>query len=463
MKAKTRTEQSMRGRSERTRPVLPHLASVGCILALALACPPAFSDAAQASDMPTVTLEQCVEEATKAGPDIRVSDAAVAVARAQYTAAEAENRLGLSGSASLGHSNATSYTIQNPDGISIPVDSLKAGATLTAPLSSSVSLSVTQSVNENDWSLRPTDVSLSASSTLWDGYPGGGALASTRQASFGLQQTLLAEEANRRSIIYTVKQAYYTMLAQQREIGILAQTLEKRREEMRKTQALHESGNANQIDLRQAQVNLTSAELDLREAQGNLEIDRENLSVLVGWPTEKGYAAAETADLPAPTMDVAQAVKTALDQRADLKQYAAKIASGEIDVALARAKGSPTVSASAGLDLSLSVQDASSTSLGWSGGVQVSMPILDAGAAAAAVKKAQAASGSIAIQRDKLAATIATAVKSAVYGPGERGPGPEPVRACAVAVRERLGLEPGRAGRIGDALRGAGEPCQGQG
>jgi outer membrane protein TolC len=411
MRANTSTHTQGNGQPEHDTRIPQRRAVAGCLLALALACPPAaFADAAQAAETPTVTLEQCVEEAMKTGPDVRVSEAAVAAARAQYAAAEAENRLGLSGSASLAHSKETSRT-----GDSVPVDSLKAGATLTAPLSSSVSLSATQGVDETGWSPSDMDVSLSASATVWDGYLGGSALASTRQASFSLQQTLLAEEANRKAIIYGVKQAYYTMLAQQREIGILTQTLDQRREETRKTQALHESGNANQIDVRQAQVNLTSAELDLRKAQGNLEIDRENLSVLVGWPTEKVYSAAETADLPAPDMDVAQAVKTALDQRADLKQYAAKIASAVIDVDLARAKRSPTVSASAGLGFT-QPWDGSTATLDWSGGVQVSMPILDSGAADAAVRRAQAAGGSITVQRDKLAAAIATEVKNAVYG-----------------------------------------------
>jgi outer membrane protein TolC len=418
MRTKMRTESHGSGRPARFWPVPRHMALSGCLLALVCACPlSAFADPAQDSDIPTVTLEQCVEQALKEGPDIRVSEAAIESARAQYTAAEAENRLGLSGSASLGHSNSSSVALAQLTGNdSTPMDSGGAGLTLTAPLGSKVGLSVTHDILETSPLRHSTNLSASASTTVWDGYLGGGTLASARQASFTLQQALLTQEAARRTIIYDVKQAYYTALAQQREIGILSQTLEMRREEMRKTLALHDSGNANLIDVRQAQVNLTAAELDARKARGSLEIDRENLSVLMGWPVERTFTVAETGDLSAPTMDVAEAVKAALSGRADLRQYAAKIASGEIDIALARAKGSPTVSASAGMDVSQSWRDTSSISLGWSGSVQVGMPILDAGATAAAVKKAQAANVSLAVQRDKLAATIATEVKNAVYG-----------------------------------------------
>jgi len=73
-------------------------ATAGVLLFL-LAIPfPILCDAretGQTSDVPVVTLDQCVAQALKAGPDIRLSRIAVEVAQAQYTASAAENGVSL--------------------------------------------------------------------------------------------------------------------------------------------------------------------------------------------------------------------------------------------------------------------------------------------------------------------------------------------------------------------------------
>jgi outer membrane protein len=386
--------------------------AAACILALALAAPLSAS----ADGERVVALDQAVQQALSGGPDIRASRANLAAAQAVFDAAKAQNAVTLDGAASAARGTTTRYDPSSPTGsASIPEDTGQVSVTLAGPLGSKVGASATQQLLEQSGS-QTTTAAVSASATLWDGYLGGAGAAAVKQAGYTLQATQASESASQATAIYGVKQAYYAMLGQQRQTALLSQTLDQRREEQKRTQALFDAGQASIIDQKQAAINLATAELDLRKARGALEVDRETLSALLGWPSDTAYTVAEVPDLPAPATDAAQAVKTALEQRAELRQAALGIASGAVGVDLARAKGSPVVTAATGLNVSQSWAGGQSPSWSWSANAQVSMPILDAGAAAAAVRQARAQVESKTAARDKLAATIAAEVKDALYG-----------------------------------------------
>jgi outer membrane protein TolC len=367
--------------------------------------------AQQTADGQVVTLTQLVDQALGSGPDILLSNASLASAQAQYASAAARNAFTLDGNAGLTHSDPGSGS--GPG--SSPSDAVSAGLSLGTPYAASVNLSASHTLQESTPLSQSTSVRIAPSMTVWDGYAGGSGLASAKQAQISLQQKQSSEDSNRKDIIFNVKQQYYTLLAQQRQISILEQTLLKRQEELKKTQALYNAQSANQIDLKQARINQTQAELDLARARDNLEITREKLSALVGWPIDKPYTVAEVEDLPTPSLDVAAAIATALSQRADMRQAAMSAASADISLALARAKASPTVSVSGGLNLSVDWGTTVNTNVSWNAGVTVTMPVLDAGAAAAGVAQAQAQNDTLKIQQQKLAASIATSVRSAIY------------------------------------------------
>jgi multidrug efflux system outer membrane protein len=113
-------------------------------------------------------------------------------------------------------------------------------------------------------------------------------------------------------------------------------------------------------------------------------------------------------------MDVAEAIRTAIAQRADMKQLALKLSSNEIDIALARSQSSPQVKANGGLTFT---QDwsANRSNLGWNAGLSVSMPIVDSGAIGASLSQAQLQRDTLTVQQAQLTAKIATSVKDALY------------------------------------------------
>jgi len=362
-----------------------------------------------------VTLTQVVDAAMAAGLGQRISRANLAIAQAQYTQAAAGNSLGLTGNASASHQGAPyDSRLVAIGGLTQATDSVGGGISLTAPFGTSASLSAGQSLTEVNPPAQKTDFSASASSVLWDGYPGGSALAAVQKAGLTLRATQASEEANRKNIVTQVKQAYYTLLAQQRQIAILQQTLDQRKEELAKSETLFEAHAATQIDLKQAQVNEMQAELDLRLAISTREIDRQRLSALVGWSLDKEYRVNEEQDLPVPNLEVIESVTVAFAHRSDLLQLQLSQQSADIDLVLKKGGQTPTVSMNGGVSWTRDWAK-SSDYLSWSAGLKVSAPIYNAGSLDAQVRQAALQSESYRIQQEQLAAGIATDVKNAIY------------------------------------------------
>ena len=387
------------------------------ILALVFASSNSFAEdqaAGSAGSGQIVTLSQSVAQALASGPDVRISRANLGLARAQYDDAASANGFGVAGSLGYDRTPFTTGYSASGQANQNTQNNLQGGLTLSAPLSTNVSLAGTHSITELSTLDQSTNLSLTASAAVWDGYPGGQALAAARIASYTLQGTESTESASQKTVVYNVKQAYYTLLGQQRQLAILQQTLAQREAELQKTQALYDARNVSQIDLKQAQVNRLQAQLDLRKAQGLLEVDREQLSNLMGVPSDSVYEVEEVPDMPAPSLDVAAAVKTALTNRDDYRQIQLSLQSSDVSLALKKGLATPTVSLSTGVSWT---QDWN-TSLNkttWHAGVSVKAPVIDAGSLGAQVREASLQQEKLRVQQQQLSSTIATSVKSAVF------------------------------------------------
>jgi outer membrane protein TolC len=370
-----------------------------------------------------VTLSQCIDEALQNGPDTRLSAASLAASQAAYAATVAQNSFGLDGTGSASRKQPFVNTVPRGVGgespyvttgpVLVGTDEAQAGVSLSGP-STSVSLAAGYSLQEQNPLVHSTSMSVTANQTIWDGYVGGLARALVQQAGLTFQQAQVTDGDTRKTIAYNVKQAYYTMLAQQRQINVLHDTLSQRQGELKRVQALMANQDATQIDLKQAEVNQLTAEISLTNAERTLEIDRENLSALVGWQIEKTYTVSEVEDQPVPSLDVNAAVQTALSRRADLKQLQLKRAAGDISLAQKKAQSSPVVKATGGLSWTRDWTD--STDLAdWNAGLQVSVPILDAGLTQQQVRQAALQNESFDIQIQQTTASIATGVKNAIF------------------------------------------------
>jgi outer membrane protein len=362
----------------------------------------------------TVTLEQCLQAALSTGPDLRRQQADLSVAEAQHAEAVARNSFALTASTGAGRNNvmvdnglATSDTVDKNSS-----DTLQAQLGLQGP-TTTVDLSAGYKLLESDPLNHSTSVSLSADQTLWDGYTHGRGYAELQQAELTLRGKRIAGQDDRRALSSEVTKAYYALLSAQRSEGVQKQTLSQRQEEMERVQTLFDTHNSTAVDLLQARINLKSTEIDLREAEEGIVSAREKLSQLLGWPLDKLYTVAEVTDLPLPAIDAEEAVARALQQRAELKQLRLTRLSGDIDLAVKRAQSSPTVSAGGSLGWSHDWTD--DTDYGtWSANLSVSVPVFDAGLAAAQIRQATMKNESSRIQEEQLVTSISAEVRAAV-------------------------------------------------
>ncbi len=361
----------------------------------------------------TMTLVQCIDEAMKNGPDALLENVSLAAGRTSYDLSAAQNGFSLDGSASAKRSDPFIAGRGATDERN-PSDTVQAGVTLNGPFSTSLGLAGGYTLSESPTQPgHSTSLSLSAGGTIWDGYLGGRGLAAVQQAGLTLRSGEADHESKLKSIVYTLKKSYYSMLGQQRQIGVLQEALEKRKNELERVQIMFKSSDATRIDLKQAELNEASAELDLSAARNDLATARERLSALLGRPADAVYTLAEAEDLPVPALDAKTAVKTALENRTDLSKLRLSRAKGDISLALQQAQYSPTVSANAGLSWSRN-WTAETDQASWNAGVQVKIPIVDSGQRDAQTRQARLLNESLDIQISQLAATVTADVKAAL-------------------------------------------------
>jgi outer membrane protein TolC len=257
-----------------------------------------------------------------------------------------------------------------------------------------------------------TVVGLNLAQTVWDGYPGGIAKAAVQQGFLGLQNAELAADANQTTLLYQIKQAYYTMLSAQRNLAVFAQNLELQKSALEQEQTLYDLQQAEDVDLQTAKINEKSAEIDLRGGQQAVASARKALANIVGLPAGEVFSVAETADPQIPAQSLDEALATALDKRVELKELDVSRKIAGIQLALIKAQTSPTVSLSGGgymfLD-NLAATSANAVSLG----VKLGMPILDSGSAAYQKEANRYQSGVLDSQDDQLRRGIALEVENA--------------------------------------------------
>lgn len=254
-------------------------------------------------------------------------------------------------------------------------------------------------------------VTLGASQTIWDGYPGGAQSGQVKIADYTLQQQNLQSDAGRLSLIYSVKQAYYSVASAQAAVRLNEQTVQQRRQDLDQTNALYDAGRVSQIDVLQAQINLEQAQANLTDSQNSLVSAMQSLSALMGLGLDAQYSVQEIQDVPVPTDTVEQLVQMAYSRRADLQQLIVGADSLKVSLALAKASSSPVVKASGQVSYTHGWESGSDSS-NWNAGVQVSVPVADSGAVKLQVEQAQRNIQSNQLQVSQLKQQIASDVNT---------------------------------------------------
>ena len=378
-----------------------------------------------ATGVETLTLDQVVAAARANASGLRLAQATMDAARAALLQVQATNGVSLSGKGGYTHvgslldsangsTSAAAAASAGASGQGVTGDNAQLGLSLGGP-ETSVDLTAQHSITAGASGDQVSSLNLSASQTVFDGYPGGRSAAAVKQAVYTWQAAQVAYDAAQKSVLYQVKQAYYTLLTDQATVLIRRASVEQSQQNLAYYRGLLTAGRATQLDVLENQVTLTQAELDLRSAENTATVDRQGLSLLVGWPLERAYQV-EDNPLPAlPDLDEGAALHTAWQDRQELRTLALNLASAEVAVDLQRSQAAPVISVTGsvglGQDWSANV-NAGSFTLGGS----IALPVLDGGLHDAQVQQAAAQAAAYRIQQDQQTQSITIAVRTALFG-----------------------------------------------
>jgi outer membrane protein len=398
------------------------LALVGVVLTAAGAAFGQQQESAVPAPAPGVTLDECVAAAQMAGPDLRLAKITLDNAHAQLTQTEGKNGLSLNGTGAYVHAGnlagtATPSVVALSQGKATqPVgESFLGGVTLSGP-STSVGVAVQHSLVEVTPLTQASAISVSGSQVVWDGYVKGRADAVVTQARLAYQAAQVAYDSTTKSVIYQVKQAYYTLLGDQNTQHVREAIAKQAEENLAYYQALLGVQRATLLDVLQVQVNLTQARLDLRAARNTLDTDRKTLSLAIGWPLDKDYSVAVITVPELPTHTPEGALQTAYRDRPELRTLALNLSAANVNLALQKSQTSSVFSVNGSLG---SIQDWTlKTNLGttFTAGLAVALPPLyDGGQSSAQVQQAAGQVAAFTLQQDKEQQTIAIEVKNALF------------------------------------------------
>jgi len=362
----------------------------------------------------TVNLSQVLDAARASAPGLRLAQVALASARAQLAQAQATNGLSLSGKADYAHQGTVPGTTVATSASPTTAENLGGGLSLSGP-ATSVGLTASHAIGESNPADQVSGLSLSASQTVFDGYPKGRASAAVQQAEDAYRIAQVTYDASMKSVLSQAQQDYYTLLGDQHTVGLRQATVSQAEENVAYYQGLLQAQRATSLEVLQVQVTLTQAQLDLRTAQNTVAVDRKKLSLAVGWALERQYTVADAASPPLPSLDESRALTTAYQNRSELRTLQLNLHSAGIALALQKTQALPVVSVNGTLSLGKD-WTASVTTGSFTAGVSVAMPVIDGGLAGAEVEQASQQLSSLGLQQDQERQSITIDVQNALFG-----------------------------------------------
>jgi len=131
-----------------------------------------------------------------------------------------------------------------------------------------------------------------------------------------------AEETNavvtREQILLQVHSAYFSALQAQSVLGVARQTIETRKLLLDQVEELARNKLKSDLDVSFASVNLQESQLLQAKAQNDLRSAMEDLAMLVGETNQTNFLLVEEAMPPQLTVDTAELVRIALQQKPEL-------------------------------------------------------------------------------------------------------------------------------------------------
>lgn len=263
-------------------------------------------------------------------------------------------------------------------------------------------------------SIRTTAMSSAAlylKQTLYDFGRTAGAAGAARSSRDAADLALVV---TKQDLDLRVKNAFYLLLAAERQVVAVAGTVKARTEVLRQAQEFYNRGIRAKVDAAKAEANLFAAKTALIRAENNREIARLELAGAMGTASLGERTPAEPSPVKLPVPERSKALQDALRSRAELQQVAAMQSAASAALSSAKSSYLPILSGTA--NVGYADRDVPPTGNIWGVGLNLSVPLFSGFSSVEQVREAAAAVNAIEARLANLRLQIGKEVESAWLG-----------------------------------------------
>lgn len=251
-----------------------------------------------------------------------------------------------------------------------------------------------------------------------------------------------AVAVTRQDLAFRVRSAYYLLLAAEKQVVAVKETVEAREAVFKQAQEFYSQGIRAKVEVTRAEANLYAARTALIRAENNRDIAWVELSNSIGIPSLNKCILAEPSTAIGAVPDRALAQNEALNNRAELKRQTALKNSAAASLKAAKSGYLPLLTGTA----SAGYADSDFPPGGnvWAIGLNLTIPIFSGFSTVAQTKEAVAALRGVEAQHNNLKLQIAKDVETAWFSIREATARISSTEKEVIAARENRSLAMGR-------------------
>jgi outer membrane protein len=221
----------------------------------------------------------------------------------------------------------------------------------------------------------------------------------------------------RQDVTLRVRSAFYLLLAAEKQVVAVRETVMARAEVHRQAQEFFDQGIRAKVDVARAEANLFTAKTTLIRAENNLEIARVELANAMGMASLGERTLTEPSPVSLPLPERSQAHQEAMRNRAELQQSMALKSAASANLKSAKGSYLPILSGTA----SIGYADRTFPPSGnvWGVGLNLAMPLFSGFSSVEQVREANANISAIEARQNNLKLQIIREVESAWLGANE--------------------------------------------
>lgn len=266
-------------------------------------------------------------------------------------------------------------------------------------------------------SIRSTEVNTAALYLKQTIYDFGRTAGMAEAARSNREAADMALTVTRQELAFRVRSAFYLLLASEKQVIAVRETVTARENVYRQAQEFFKEGIRAKLDVARAEANLFSARTALIRAENNREIAKVELANAMGIASLEGRSPVE----PPPAAEIfperSQTRQDALKNRSELQQLAALKSTADANLKTARASYLPILSGTA--SAGYADRDFPPAGSVWAVGLNLTVPLFSGFSSVEQVREASASSSAIEARRNNLKLQIGKEVESAWLGVNE--------------------------------------------